>query len=343
MSALCLGFDIGTYNLILCAGAETGNPVYHTQVNAYLPLANPSPSTKKTLQSLGKPVLPIAGTENGIMLLGRDAIDMASDFGTKCQRPMKLGCVSDDQSSYPILAAMIHGMLSKVTMAKDTVLYYSKPANAISADTNVDLHGMLLQGIFSSYPMPEGCQMRAFAMNEASAILHSDCNNEREQKTGLAVSTGAGMVNINFSRWGEPIFSFSIPNSGDYIDSTVAKATGMSEAAVNIKKVTVDISKVPTNQFELILKAQYELLIRSSIEKIVEGVNNSQGQAAVNTPIPLVVAGGVSGIEGFMPMFEAVFNMYRSKLKLEVSVVRRAQEGVKAIAHGLWEAARNHG
>jgi cell division ATPase FtsA len=247
---------------------------------------------------------------------------------------MEKGCVSADESSYPILASMLHGMINKITLMGPAVLYYSKPANAISQDTNVDLHGSLLQGIFESYEAKEGLVVQA--MNEAAAVIFSEC----DDRTGFAISTGAGMINLAYVKWGTTVFSFSISQSGDWIDETVSQACSIPKAEVNLKKETVDISKAPTNQFELILKAQYELLIRSSIEKIIQGIEADKGTSSVNKPIPIVVAGGVSSIAGFMDTFRNIFDKY--KFPMEISEIKRAEQGVKAIAHGLYEAARLH-
>lgn len=334
--ALSIGYDVGTYFLVTCHGkTEANTTAYNNQVNAYLELKDLAASTRKVLESLKKPMIQ-SEDKKSVLILGLDAIELAGDFGAKYQRPMQKGCVSSDPRSFEILAAMLTGMLNRITINEPTTLYYSKPANAISADTNVDLHGALLQGIFESYSAPASGKISVHAMNEAAAIIYSDC----PDKTGIAISTGAGMVNICYVKFGIPVFSFSIAQSGDFIDQSVAKATGEPEAVVNQKKLKCNIAKAPTSQFELILKAQYELLIRSSIEKIIEGVTANMGAAAINRPVPIVIAGGVSSIDGFMDVFNRIFALY--KFPIQVSEVRRAKEGIMAVAHGLYEAARNH-
>ena len=331
--ALICGFDVGTYGLITCSAPTGGSPAFYHQINAYLHLVNPAPATKAALKAMGKPVI---DQGKDLLVLGHDAIELAADFGAKVKRPMERGCVGADESCYPILAAMLQGMINRLEPKLDVVLYYSKPANAVSADTNVDLHGSLLQGIFEGYALPEGKKMHVVPMNEAAAIIFSDC----PDKTGFAISTGAGMVNVAYVKFGVPIFAFSIAQSGDFIDQTVAKATGKAEAVVNLEKCRVDIGKPPTNQFELILRAQYELLIRSSIEKIIKGIEEFRGAVSVGKPVPIVIGGGVSSIEGFMPLFNNILAKY--KFPLEISEARRAQQGVLAVAHGLYQAALSH-
>ena len=340
MSHFNIGFDVGTYNLITCGGQATDPGGFHDQVNAYLHLKDPAPMTRNTLKSIGKPILPHGENGKDILVLGKDAIELASDFGSDVKRPMKRGCVGSDEGSYPILAAMLRGMVKKYSYKGKGVLYFSKPAEAITSDTNVELHGALLQGIFEGYAdeFPEGITLTAHALNEAAAVIFSDC----PDKTGLAISTGAGMVNIAYVKFGVVIFAFSISQSGDWIDEQVSKSCGMSIASTNIKKTSIDISKAPTDQFSLVVKSQYDILIRSSIEKIIKGVNLHKGEASIDKEIPIVIAGGVSGIAGFMPTFIKTFELYRKEVPLKIGEIRRAKHGVKAIAHGLFEAAKLH-
>ena len=58
--------------------------------------------------------------------------------------------------------------------------------------------------------------------------------------TGIGISFGAGMVNLCFSMFGNPVFTFSIVNSGDWIDRQAAKATGETIAFINTEKAKVD-------------------------------------------------------------------------------------------------------
>lgn len=56
--------------------------------------------------------------------------------------------------------------------------------------------------------------------------------------TGFLGMSGiaAGMVNICYAMYGNPVFSFSIVNSGDWIDKQAAKATGESISFINKEK-----------------------------------------------------------------------------------------------------------
>ena len=46
---------------------------------------------------------------------------------------------------------------------------------------------------------------------------------ENSNYTGIGISCGGGLCNVCLAYLSVPVFSFSIPKAGDYIDSSVAK------------------------------------------------------------------------------------------------------------------------
>ena len=333
METLPIGFDVGTYNLIV------STPEFHTQVNAYLKLNKSlSPTALSTFKKMGVPTIENVkkdGTKE-LIVVGSKSVEIAADFSTEVKRPMELGCVGSDEESYPILADMLGGMLDKLTFDKG-LLYYSIPANAISDNTNIELHKELLRSIFEGYRDSRGIDLTIRPMNEASAIVFSEC----EDFTGIGISTGAGMVNLSYVKFGLNVFSFSIPQSGDWIDEQVARASNRTKSQVNLDKKLVDISSDAKTSFDLVVKTQYQILIDAVLQKIVYGISVHQGNVNSGKPVPIIIGGGVSSIKGFMDVFKKSFESFRGDIQMEISDVKMAAHGVKAVAHGLHVAAQN--
>ena len=93
--------------------------------------------------------------------------------------------------------------------------------------------------------------------------------------TGIAASFGAGMVNVCYAMYGNPIFKFAIVNSGDWIDKQAAKATGETPTYINKEKTKVDLSKPPANLVERAIQTQYRIMIENTVNEIKNGLSNA--------------------------------------------------------------------
>lgn len=150
---------------------------------------------------------------------------------------------------------------------------------------------------------------------------------------------GAGMVNVCFSVFGTPAFTFSIVNSGDWIDKQASKATGESIAVINKKKHSIDLSKEPENMIERAIQTQYRLMIEKTVAGIKKGLQQHE-KARLDTPVKIVVAGGTASPNGFEQFFKQVLDE-TPDLGVEVGEVIKPQDPVKVIAKGCLVAAEN--
>jgi len=151
---------------------------------------------------------------------------------------------------------------------------------------------------------------------------------------------GAGMINVAYSLFGAPVFTFAIVNSGDWIDKQAAHATGETIAFINKEKTKIDLNKEPTNLIERAIITQYQLMIEKTVVNIKKGFeNNKQKNAKLDAPIDFIVAGGTASPPGFDKFFEKLLR--EAKLSVDVGRVIRPDDPLYSVARGCLIASEN--
>lgn len=331
----CIGYDAGTYNAIACRRDEAGNFVYKREINAFLELPLENRFVFNMMKQAG---VPLIERENVAYALGEAAVNMAYTLPTlELKRPMKDGCVNPkERDAFQIMNIMAHSLIDPVE-ADATKLYFSVPANAINQETDADYHSRVLESIFKSYVSDDGYKVEPKPINEALAIVYAEL--QKKAFTGVGVSCGAGMVNVCFAMYGNPIFSFAIVNSGDWIDKQAAKATGESPTYINKEKTKVDLSKEPSNLVERAIITQYRLMIEKTVNGIREGLASAKQAVKTENPFDFVVAGGTSMAKGFTDIFSQTLK--QANLSIPVGEVIRPAEPLYSVAKGSLIAAEN--
>ena len=327
------GFDVGTYNLVSCRRDGNGNFVNKREVNAFLELPLENRFVFDMMKQAG---VPLIERENVAYALGEAAVNMAYTMSQiELKRPMSGGCVNPkERDAFQILSIMIHGLLDGVKQNNETV-YYCVPANAINEDTDADYHKKVLEAIFKAYRSEEGYTVNAYPINEALALVYAELG--KKAYTGIGISFGAGMVNLCYSMYGNPIFKFAIVNSGDWIDKQAAKATGESPTFINKEKTKVDLSAIPTNLVERAIQTQYRIMIEHTINEIKKGLSTANKAIHTDTPVDIVIAGGTSSPPGFDKLFRET--LMQAKLNIKIGEVIRPEDPLFSVARGCLIAA----
>lgn len=330
---MAIGFDVGTYNLVCCRRDEKGNFVNKREINAFIELPLENRFVFEMMKNAG---VPLIERENVAYALGEAAVNMAYTISQlELKRPMSGGCVNPkEKDAFQLLNIMIHSLLDGVKHDNET-LYYCVPANAINEDTDADYHTKVLEAIFRAYESENGLKVNAHPINEALALVYAELG--KKAYTGIGISFGAGMVNLCFSMYGNPLFKFAIVNSGDWIDRQAAKATGESPTFINQEKMKVDLSKVPTNLVERAIQTQYRIMIEHTISEIKKGLSNSQKAVHSDNPVDIVIAGGTSSPPGFDTLFRETIS--QAKLSIKVGDVIRPSDPLFSVARGCLIAA----
>lgn len=339
-----LGLDLGTKTIVLAKRNEDGKVAFKHEINGFFEFKNPDKFTKNLLTTQK---IPQVQRGDSIYALGGKAEKLAYAFNSNLKRPMADGTVSDEKEAISIMASIIQAIIGK--LEDDAVLYYCIPANAINKETNVEFHNKIARMVIESYKRSDS-KITATPINEARALAIGS----GEQIT-IAISWGAGMVNVCYSMFGVPVFEFSIVGSGDWIDVQSAMRFGFdpkdpskhaneSPTTICRRKEEIDLSvdvNTVDNVVDKTIMLHYQILIENVVNGIIDGFNKNIDKARIDQEIPIVMAGGTSSPNGFSEYFEKIL---RSKeLPFEVSTITVQDRPLYSVAAGCLMAAELHG
>jgi actin-like ATPase involved in cell morphogenesis len=332
------GFDAGTYNIVTCKRNEKGDLVYKREVNAFLEMPLENEFVFNMMKKSGVPLI-LREDAKIAYALGEAAVNIAYTMSQiSLRRPMQDGCVNPkEKDAFQIMNIMMHSLLDNIDHDKE-IMYYSVPANAVNQETDADYHRKILDAIFKAYKSEQGYTVDARPINEGMAVVYSELANK--YWTGLGVSCGSGMVNVAFALYGVEVFSFSLVNSGDWIDKQAAKATGESIAFINKEKHKINLTKPPTTLVERAIRTQYELMIERTVAGIKKGLmENEEKIRRLDNPIDVIVAGGSASPPGFDALFKNL--LLNAQIPVNFGEIIRPDDPLYCVSRGCLIAAEN--
>jgi hypothetical protein len=315
------GIDIGTMNIV-AARQDSESVGFNRIRDAFLDL---EPQAKRMLKLSG--VSYIDRGEEGIIVVGDAALEMANVFGREARRPLSQGLISaGEMDALGVLGAMIKSVLGEPTVPGE-VCYFSVPAAPVDASRDVVYH----QGVFDR--IITECGYVAQPGNEAMAIVYAET--AKNGFSGLCASFGSGMVNVALAISGVEGLCFSTSQGGDWIDAGAAKAVGSTQSRIcAIKEQGFDLLN-PVGREQEALALYYKSLIDYTLDQTVKEFMRVKDRFALPRPIPLVVSGGTSLAGNFLEFFKQTFEKKRKKFPLQISEVRHASDPMNAVARGL--------
>lgn len=320
------GLDCGTGNFV--AASDAGVDI---QRNTFLTIDKDA-STKKQLKRMGIPYVEL-GDE--LHLIGRDAFNYANILpNAELRRPMKDGLLNPvEKDALPILKHIV-GTLIGGEATQGSKVVYCVPARPINVEREVDYHEDVLAKIIKFHGYEPKSVFEGFALGHAGL--------QNDMLTGIAISFGAGMANISVMYMGLGALNFSVTKSGDWIDKQVATDCGISLAkAQQVKEkgnYSVAPNSAPESREHSALKTYYASLIRYILANIANQFNNSENVPTFPNPVPIVVGGGTSMVNGFTDLFEEQFT--QQDFPIDISEVRLVEEPFTAVARGCLEIAK---
>lgn len=330
----CRSLDAGTFNLIAASRGEKDEIKYKKEVNAFLEI---SLESRYTFNMLKKAGVPLVEQENVAYIVGDSAIEIArAHRKLELKRPMKDGCLNaGEKDAFRLLRIMIHSLLGEVPEDKTTV-YFTVPANAANTKTDADYHQKVLEDIFKLYNV-KGKTVRAFPINEALALVFAELGHK--MFSGIGVSYGAGMSNFCYSIFSQPIATFALVNSGDWIDQQAALATNEPIAVINREKMKVDLGKTPTSPVERAIHAQYRIMVEKSVSGMKEAILKTGNDLKPDDPVDFILGGGTVSPPHFVEMFTEIIK--NSDFPLPVGEIKRPEDHLFSVAKGALIAAEN--
>ena len=322
-NTICVGLDCGTMHLV-CSRSDM-DEVKVTR-NVFLPVDKDDISLNKLTD-----ISYVTSDDDELFIVGSDAFEFANLFGQAVSRPMEHGLISPKEiSAIDVLTLMIKDLIGD-TKNKEVYCSYSVPAEAIDRSRSITYHENVFARILSSLGVNHT------SVNEAMAIIFSEC--AKEKFSGIGISFGAGMANVAISYKGIEAHTFSTARSGDWIDKQVAENLAMVPNRVtNIKEKYMKLSgevTIKNKKTKRVLEALYyyhKSLIEYTVKKIIQEFDEKV-DIEVDEELPIVIAGGTSIPEGFVNLFKNVISNY--ELPFEVSEIRRAKDPLTAVSNGL--------
>jgi hypothetical protein len=177
---------------------------------------------------------------------------------------------------------------------------------------------------------------QATSINEGFAVVLAEL--EDTNFTGIGVSCGGGMCNVALSYLAMPVFSFSVPKGGDFIDASAASVSGEGATQIrSIKEQSFHFNGASADKLHQAISVYYEDMMQSVIGALKEFLAKPKNVPRLDRAVPVVVSGGSAMPAGFRDRFEKIFRAV--PLPIKISEIRLAQDPLNATAKGALVSA----
>ena len=324
------GLDGGT-GFLVGSNQNDDSVKFSSQRNCFLTIDDDGSGIEDMLTSAGAQLVKI---NNKLNLLGEDAItfsNMLSSFKSQkatLKRPMKDGVLNsqEESSAISIISVLVDGILGKPKKDKETCVF-SIPSNPLNSEKNNTFHTAMFKQILTKLGY------RPIALNEALAVIYAENPKMGDMPmSGIAISMGAGQVNVCMAIRGYPVIEFSIVGSGDYIDKQVSVLSGMPISTVTkIKENQLDFDKIDYNDVVIAgLDIHYTELLTNMMKDFSRKF--AESGSVYDHPIEIVVTGGTASPKGFETKFKSILE--EMDLPFEVKGVRMSQDMLNTVSKG---------
>lgn len=329
------GLDVGTSFVVLASEGNKGKVVYKDFRDAFYIIKPTTPiATKMIEKGLAGKVF-VKDTDGSFIILGKDAIEKAVERNDSAKRPMHKGVVSSkEKEARRILSYILREVAGKAEEQGEKLVFCipAQPVDQEDEDFDVGYHEDVVKSVLSESGYD------AKSINEAEALCYSELAND--DYTGVALSWGAGMVNVCVMLNGEPILKFSTTKSGDWIDRMAAVATGETDSVVQAEKENGDFTVGLDNDNQVLaaVASYYDRLIDYTTKQLSSALEENKALPKFKDPIPVVLAGGTSKPKGFVDHFK--IKLEENGFPLTVKEVRHAADPLHAVARGCLIASQ---
>jgi hypothetical protein len=340
------GLDVGTSFIVLASGGDmpvsftsddqTDYVEYKEFRDAFYVIKPTTPVATKMIEKGLQGKVFVKDADGTFIILGQDAIEKAVERNESAKRPMFRGVVSPkEKEAKRVLAYILKQVAGQAETAGEKIVFCvpAQPVDQEDEDFDVGYHEDVVKAVLSSV----GYEPKA--INEAEALCYSEL--EHDDYTGIALSCGAGMVNVCVMLNGEPTVMFSTTKSGDWVDRMAAVATAEKDSVVQVEKEHGDFTLGgPTSENPVLaaVQAYYERLIDYTTKTLAAAMTGHKALPKFKDPLPVVIGGGTSRAKGFVEMFAK--KLTENEFPLPVKEVRHARDPLHAVARGCLIAAK---
>lgn len=288
-----ISVDIGTMNIVSARRSAQGVTTNRIR-DAFLDL---EPSHKKMLKLSGTSFVELDGR---LLVIGDEALTCANLFNRDARRPMAGGILNPGETdAQQVIALMLKQVLGPPAKPGEKCCF-SVPAAALDVvGSDVTYHSAVLNKILSELGYV------GEAVNEAQAIVFSEC--AADGFSGIGVSYGSGMTNVCLSFNAMSALEFSIAkclsedfpvvtsvglrhiadvNRGDLVLDSGGKfveVVSKSSSGHRDELIQLDVELMPA--FPLRLTADHEVFVRRGFNWEWEKAEKISSGDIVGTPI----------------------------------------------------------
>jgi hypothetical protein len=323
-SKSALGLDVGTSRICLAQRVDEEFQ-YETQLNAFVTI----PYSKMTENVFLKEAVPHTVNGAEMVVHGNESERFADLLNVETRRTMDKGVLNPvEPDSLNMLRKILESMVPP-TDEKEK-LCFTVPAAPLGAEENLTYHEVTVRQILSDL----GYEVKS--INEGLAVIYSEL--ESTNYTGIGISCGGGLCNVSVAYLSVPVFSFSIPKAGDYIDTNTASITGERANRVRIaKEETFHFNGFFADKLQQVLGVYYDEMIQSLVQGMKQAFANSRNIPKKGRALPIVLSGGTALPEGFRERFEKILS--EADLPISVTDIRMAADPLHSSAKGALIAA----
>jgi len=319
-----IGLDVGTSRIVAASRAE-GEFQFRSQLNAFVSLPF-SQMTARTLQKEG--ILHVV-QEPSLLVYGNESERFADLFHLEARRPMSGGVLNPaEPEALPLIRRIFQAL--GAGDGEPRRVCFSVPAPPLGSEATVTYHEAALRELLEEI----GHETRG--INEGLAVVYAEL--EDTNYTGIGVSFGGGLCNVSLAYLSTPLFSFSVPKAGDFIDANAAAVTNETATRVRIVKETAfHFNGHFADKIHQALGIYYADVIQGVVAGLHQAFSNALNVPKLGRAIPIVLSGGSTLAEGFRDRFEKALK--ERPLPVAISEVRPAAEPLNTTAKGALVAA----
>jgi hypothetical protein len=319
-----LGLDIGTSRI--CLAQRMGEEFqFETQLNAFVTI----PFSKMTETILKKERIPHSVDGAEIIVHGNESDRFADLLNVETRRTMNKGILNPaEPDSLGMLRKIVESLVPPVK--EGPKLCFTVPAAPLGAEENLTYHETTLRQVISEMGY------EAKSINEGLAVIYAEL--ESTNYTGIGISCGGGLCNVCVAYLSVPVFSFSVPKAGDYIDSNTATVTGERANRVRMaKEDSFHFNGFFADKLHQVLGVYYDEMINSLVQGMKQAFSNAHNMPKSSRNLPIVLSGGTALPEGFRARFEKI--LLEADLPIQATDIRMAADPLHTSAKGALVAA----
>jgi len=320
------GLDIGTSFIVKAEESKKG--VNYTEFrDAFYRLKPNSVIAAKMMEKSLSSVAHFKDSDGSFVLVGYDAIEKAVERHESALRPMHRGIISKrEPEARKVLKFIFSQLLGQGSGEKLVYTVPAQPVDQSGEDFDISFHEDVIKKDLGDL----GWQ--AESLGEAEAICYSELEND--DYTGVAISAGSGMQNICIMSAGDSVLSFSSTKSGDYVDHMAAQSVNLPDSEVQMIKENTKFKLGDQHDSQVItaLDIYYKRLINYTVKQISHQLSQIDNIPKFSKPLPVVIAGGTSLVDGYLEEFEKALRV--QELPFAIGEIRYANDRIHAVARG---------